>query len=324
MKRIVICAMLACSLLALALAGCSGSGNSSASSKIDEETLLGVWATESDSGLGFDAYLEFDEDGYAAYIVGDSWYDATWTLTDGKAQLAITQYSMDDYVIDMEDELEAEASAAAESSSAAASASSESASASAASASPEATSKDESGQSEAEEVQVQTITLTYSGGKLVIGSSEGSKLVFAKTDSESVWSMLGLEIGDDIQAIEVVDEVIEDISPVTLADESGYSVVVTGKGTDFTADPGYRLSLTNKGDKDIYITVEDDFKVAGKTIMPGLDETVKAGETLDVFMFFDKDELGGSVEALTDVSGNILVLDDATGDKLATVVFKMD
>ena len=171
-----------------------------------------------------------------------------------------------------------------------------------------------------------------SDGKLTLGQANGPKLVFVKGNMESYFAEQEKKTSEgDVatldgegEEMEVVDEVINDITPVTIADDDNCTIKVTGKGTDFTADPGYRISITNKGKKAIYITADDAFKVGDKEVEAGLGEVVEPGETLETFLYFPKDDLGGSVEALKNVTGTIVVGDDTTGDEIKDYPFKMD
>lgn len=180
----------------------------------------------------------------------------------------------------------------------------------------------------------QAIKLSMSGDKLVLGKDDGSKLVFKKSTLEEIW-------GDDFaegetgatgeaaatadgEEIEVVDEVINDIEPVTIADDANCTITVTGKGTDFTGDPGYRMQIVNKGTAAIFVTAEEDFTVNGKAIEAGIGDSVEAGETLETFMYFAADDLGGSVEALVGVDGVINVETDEDYTEIASYTFHMD
>lgn len=172
--------------------------------------------------------------------------------------------------------------------------------------------------------------ISYSNNKLIMGSENSSRLVFVKDDSEEAKAMFsfGLEDGQMLDAdgnvIEEVPEVIEDITPITVADDDKISIVVTGKGTDYTADPCYRMTITNKTDKDVYVIPEDLFKVGDKEVEAGLGEDLEAGETFETEMFFDKTELGGGLEALNSVEGVIVVCDNDTDEEIGKYVFKAD
>ena len=188
------------------------------------------------------------------------------------------------------------------------------------------------------------VKLSYDGSKLWMGDSDASRLVFEKSEGDSnkakheVESMRGAGVtstatssSTDPQAssgasgdITVVDEVFEDIAPVAIADDATCSITVTAKGTDFTGDPSYRLSVANKTDKALYFTAEKPFTVGGKSIDAGLGDSVDPGETIDITMYFDHEELGGGVELLADVTGTINVEDDATESAIADYPFHMD
>ena len=283
MKRMIVPAFLAAVVLAFSLAGCSGAQT------INEDTLKGVWSLDSNSQLGFDAYLSFEDNSVAEMLVADSWLEGTWAVSGTEATLTFEDYDA---------AIEADESSSSSSSSA----------------------------SSANIVA----KLTYSNGKLTLGSSDGSKLVFVKDDSEKAKAMFAYDLGEDAlgldgEGVEYVDEVIETFpSAVPIADDDKFTITVTGKGTDYTGDPCYTLSITNKTAKDVYVVAEDDFTVGGKKIEAGLGDEIAAGETLDTEMYFAQDDLGGGLELLTTVDGVIQVLDDETDDEIASYPFHME
>lgn len=174
-----------------------------------------------------------------------------------------------------------------------------------------------------------TANVFVSEGKLTLGQADGSKLVFTKGDEEAYFAAQGaggeqvIELGSE-ESAEIVEEKIDDIKPVTVIDDDAITVKVTGKGTDFTGDPGYRLSVENKGKKAIYVTSDEMYKVGDKEIEAGLGEVIEAGKTVETFLYFPKDDLGGGVEALKNVTGKIIVGDDESGDEIKTYDFKME
>ncbi len=173
------------------------------------------------------------------------------------------------------------------------------------------------------------------GERLVYGSENGSHFVFVKSNEDDFYNDLDMPNDDTAELtedefdtlgdeVEVVDEVIEDIKPVTIVDDPTIKIEVTGKGTDFTADPGYRLSITNKTDKAFFLGAEDVFKVDGHDIEAGLGDVLDPGNTAETFMYFSAEELGGGVEKLKNVEGTIVVFDDESEEQLGTYTFKMD
>ena len=275
MKRMTIPVMLVAAVLAFALAGCAGN----APQQINEDTLKGTWKLDTQSDLGFDAFISFEDEQFVEAILADSYLEGTWSVSGTEATIKLDEN--------------------------------------------------------------RTVKLTYINNKLNWGSSDGSKLLFVKDDSEETKSYFALdaesmaladgltvdsEDGQDVEVdtSEYVDEVINPIDPVAVADDAVSTITVTGKGTDFTGDPGYQLSITNKTDKAVYVIPEDDFTVGGKKIEAGLGDELEPGETLETFMYFDKTDLGGALEALTTTDGVILVCDDETDDELARYTFHME
>ena len=284
MKRMALPALLASAVLALALTGCSGAQSMS------DDTLKGIWKVEN-SGLGFDAYVNFEDDNIAELLMNETWLDGEWSVSGTEGKIVFNDYSM---------MLEGAV--------------------------------DDSSSSSSSDENKRTAKLTYSGGKLTLGSNDGSRLVFSKDDSEEAKSLFDFsdtsvvdgDGGEGDADVETVEEVIDPIDPaVVVADDDKFTISVTGKGTDYTGDPGYRLSITNKTDKAVYLVPEDVFNVGGKQIEAGLGDELEAGETLETFMYFAQDELGGGLDALTSVDGVIQVIDNETDDEVAKYTFHM-
>ena len=186
-----------------------------------------------------------------------------------------------------------------------------------------------------------TVNLYVQDGKLIYGSEDGAKLVFvkssldesdasAKADEESGEAEL-LTLDDDeldslssLDNIEIQEEDIKDITPVTIADDDDITIQVTGKGTDFTGDPGYRLTVKNKSKKTLYIVPKDSFKIDGKSIEAGLGDVIDPGDEIDSFLYFSSQDVGGGADKLTKVEGEISVGDDDTSEELKSFKFNMD
>ena len=285
MKRLAAPAFLAAFVLAFALAGCSGAQT------ITEDTLKGTWKLDSSTDLGFEAYMDFensDDDHLATVIVADSWLDGTWKVSDKQASIEFEDYYME----------EEESSSSSSSSSSS---------------------------------NTKTAKLTYSNNKLTLGSPDGSKLVFVKDDSEKTKNMFDMSYdnedldGLEDEEVETVDEVINPVDPaVSVANDDKFVISVTGKGTDYTGDPCYRMSITNKTGKAVYITADDEFTVGGKKIDAGVGDEIEAGQTIETDMYFAKDELGGALEALTTTDGTLQIYDSESDELVASYTFHMD
>ena len=295
MKRISVAAALAsCALaFALALVGCAGGPAKST----DAESLKGFWEIDPSTSMGFNAAVNLDEDDYAEMVVGDAYLEGTWKAGDSQATI----------VFDNEKEA----------------------------------------------------SIYVADGKLIIGQDEGSKLVFVKSDIDEYYSRLDAEAAEeagaesdeegddtedaddadvtvdaedgdqeidmaDLEGVDVVDEDIKDITPVSIADDKTCTIQVIGKGTDFTSDPCYKLSIKNNTNKKIIVVADDEFKVDGKSIEAGLGEEIDPGDSIETLMYFAADDLGGGLEKLKNVEGSIFVGEDETNDELATYDFKMD
>ena len=283
MKRMTIPAMLVAAVLAFALAGCAGNANET----MTEDTLKGVWKIDSQTDMGFDAYLSFGDDSMFEMILADSYLDGTWSVSGTSG------------TVDTSDD--------------------------------------------------RKVSLSYAKQKLTMGSADGSKLVFVKDDSKEAKEMFedgadvdvangnnvtvvdenGNPIEDpaedvEMEELEYVDEVINPIDPVTVVDDGNATIVVTAKGTDFTADPAYWMTLTNKTDRAVYFAADEPFKVGDKEVDPGLGDELEAGETLETSVYFPQDELGGGLDLLTNVNGTIIMYDSKTDDEIARYPFHMD
>ena len=173
-----------------------------------------------------------------------------------------------------------------------------------------------------------TAEIYVSDGKLIMGSEDGSRLVFEKSSGNefgydeddgleelSDAELADLETGDTAPP----DVQIDDIKAVPVADDKYCKIEVTGKGQFNDGDPTYRLAFTNKSDKDLYLYVaENEFEVDGKKIDGNLGDMVSPGQTVDAHLYFLTDELGGGVEKLKNVKGKIHLVDVETDDTLAT------
>lgn len=106
----------------------------------------------------------------------------------------------------------------------------------------------------------------------------------------------------------------------TICDDEYATVTITGKVYDSVWGAGYEVKITNKSDKDIYVSVPwDSSSVNGTMNDMTLGETVKAGKNATADVYF-MDEVA-SVNDLKDVEGTLQVLDDATYDTLSEYTF---
>ena len=293
MKKLTIASILVVALLAFSLAGCSGQGdsgssgqsNSGSSAQTSAESIVGYWQLDPDASIVIKAYLHLEGDGSAEFVAGDSYYEGKWKVEDGSAIATFEG--------------------------------------------------------------AESAKMSFDGEKLWFGSgSNSSRLVFAKTDDNAVKHAVsdlrgagaasaastsestasanagsGASSGSDI---EVYEEVFEPIEPVAIADDANCTITVTAKGTDFTNDPCYQLTVTNKTNKALYLAAEEPFTVGGKKIDAGLGDSLDPGETVVVTMFFAREDLGGGLELLADVTGTINLEEDDTFVAVADYPFHMD
>lgn len=180
---------------------------------------------------------------------------------------------------------------------------------------------------EANDESARTAKLSMSGDKLVLGSADGSKLMFNKGNADEYYgdeSSSGdvandgatasegevVDLGDAVSEVseeeELVEPAIEDMKAVTVSDDDTATIQITGKGTDAYKAPCYRLSIKNKSDEEITVeTVEGTFKIGDKAVEPYIDmeEGVAAGETATVYLSFEGEV--SKVEDLKGVTGEI-------------------
>ena len=182
---------------------------------------------------------------------------------------------------------------------------------------------------DASDESARTAKITMSDGKLVLGSPDGSKLLFNKGDADAYYadeeptteSASGgsasseeavVDLDDAISDLgeeeETVEPVIQDVKATTVSDDDTATIQITGKGTDNYGSPCYRLSVKNKSNDEIQLeAVEGSFKIGNKSVEPYIDleEGVAVGETATVYLSFEDDV--ASVDDLKNVSGEISV-----------------
>ena len=177
---------------------------------------------------------------------------------------------------------------------------------------------------EANDESARTAKVSMSDGKLVLGSADGSKLVFNKGNADEYYGdeaaasdaadTDALDIDDAISVSEGVEDekepVIEDMKAVTVADDDVATVQITGKGTDGYGSACYCLSIKNKSNEVISVeAVEGTFKIGDKKVEPGIEmdeEEIPAGETVTAYLSFDQDDVS-KPDDLKNVSGEISV-----------------
>lgn len=327
---------------------------------IDPESVKGFWVIEPDSAVGFEATLNLEEDDFAELVLGDAYQDGTWKVEGAQVSIEFpttfgTEVQKDadeNYVPESADKAASE-SAEAASSEEAGEASAETADSASSEAADEASSESaEAASSEATEASsseaaskdaatadgkdttdaaVRTAVAYLDGDKLVLGQENGSKLVFVKTDifeyyandpeDESI--LLKREPSESVENYELMDEVVEEITPIQVADDDVCKIEVIGKGTDFIGDPGYRLSITNKTQNTLAVAPEGAFKVNGNEIEAILGEYVDPEGTVETFLSFPADQLGGGVEQLGNVEGTILVSKEINGKQQGSYTVKV-
>lgn len=297
MKRRYVAAIIVCLACVLALAGCSGAsssgsqGSSAGSQTLDSgaqaigaDSIKGFWEIEPDSSLGFEATLNLEDDGFAEFVYGDAYADGTWKVDGTQASIEFpTKFGTEKKKNDQADD------------------------------------------------GVRVAVISLNGDKLVMGREDGSKLVFIKSDISEYYAndpnddsiLMKDKPTETEENVDIVDEVVEDMAPVSISDDEICAIEVTGKGTDYIADPGYRLSVKNKSDKTISLSVDGAFTVNGNEVEANLLEFVDPDGSVETFLSFPADQLQEGVEGLADVEGTILVSDEMTSEKLGSYPVKI-
>ena len=110
---------------------------------------------------------------------------------------------------------------------------------------------------------------------------------------------------------------------VVAVDDDLCTIKIVGKGLHDDM-PSVVFELTNKSDQTITIMSEDGWTAGGIANNPGLDASLRAGETCSVLMYFYPEEIGNDPSALTDVSGKIMVLGPVDSQGFAKVIKSYD
>ncbi|MBR3690654.1 MAG: hypothetical protein IKL97_06105 [Eggerthellaceae bacterium] len=167
----------------------------------------------------------------------------------------------------------------------------------------------------------ETVTATLSDDKLVMKDGESS-MTFKKMTAEEAASLPASGSASGSLGEEVVDS---SFAPVNIADDDICTIKVVGKMTDEFGDSGYVMSIVNKSDKAIYVTVPfDSTTVNGKMVDIWGGETLLAGASIDDAFFYADAEDVPSLEAMTAVKGKIEVWDDDSLDTLASYDFSLN
>lgn len=160
------------------------------------------------------------------------------------------------------------------------------------------------------------VTAMLNGTELSM-EQDGSKLVFTKiTDDEA--SQLASGGSDSSSNLEDDFSTTHPFVGTVIADDDVCSIVITSAGTDWAGDSGFNATVTNKLDKAITVTVPPNVtSVDGKMIELYGTATLQPNTYQeDVFFYFFGDELGGDIDAVTNVKSQIEVLDYDTYDEL--------
>lgn len=174
----------------------------------------------------------------------------------------------------------------------------------------------------------QSVSATLSGEELTL-SQEGTSMMFKK-DKENKKAPDGTignpdeSVANALTEAESDTDTIKPIEAVTIADDEHCTITVTGIGTDWSGDPGYAMTVTNKSDRAIdFSSKMGTFSVNGKMIDAYVYETIQPGKYVECFMYFSKSDLGGGTEALSSVEGTLYIYDDASYEDIAEYAFNM-
>lgn len=174
----------------------------------------------------------------------------------------------------------------------------------------------------------QSVSATLSGEELTL-SQEGTSMMFkkGKENKKAPDGTIGNpdeSMANALTEAESDTDTIKPIEAVTIADDEHCTITVTGIGTDWSGDPGYAMTVTNKSDRAIdFNSKMGTFSVNGKMIDAYVYETIQPGKYVECFMYFSKSDLGGGTEALSSVEGTLYIYDDASYEDIAEYAFNM-
>lgn len=163
-----------------------------------------------------------------------------------------------------------------------------------------------------------TVDATLKDDKLTM-EQDGDTLVFVLNNDAVPTDPSALEDGDD--GLDDGDDTSTEESIAineVIIDDDTCTVELLDAAVDWAGDPGFNFKVTNNTDKTICFGPRwDTWSVDGKMIDPYSSVTVKPGAYGEFFMYFDSDELGGGIEALTNIDGKLYAYDDDSWDDLA-------
>ena len=110
---------------------------------------------------------------------------------------------------------------------------------------------------------------------------------------------------------------------VTVADDENVKIVAKKRYSDTYGDPGYEITVTNKGKHDITFVPADQFTVSGQQAAFAGSMQVKAGKKSTTFFYFNKEDVDG-LDAMTGVSGTFLVQDMKNGKQIGEYEFSQE
>lgn len=180
-----------------------------------------------------------------------------------------------------------------------------------------------------EKVDATTLSLTIDGEYAAATYEEGllfilagdSELGFTRSDPREV-PAAGSDaahpgVSELAGALALTGET-QEMNAAVIADDDTCKITAVAKTMDVLGDPGYDLVITNKIDRTIYVMCDfGSFSVAGTPCEGYVFKDVKPNETITANMYFSGEELAiSSLDGLKDVTGTLIVYDDATMDEL--------
>ena len=156
------------------------------------------------------------------------------------------------------------------------------------------------------------ITMTF----LKISDTPGD---VAASNSEEVVEEATEEASDD-----AADETVPtgDVVNAVVGEPFGneyVTITITSVEEDILGDVGYEMEIENKWTGPVILDwVDDTFIVNGKLLDPCIFQTVEVGETVETFLYFHGEDVGGLAE-LVNVEGTLRVVDYDAREVLATL-----
>ena len=175
---------------------------------------------------------------------------------------------------------------------------------------------------------------TVDGDVLTLEGADKGAITFALVDEQAYEDALAAMEQSSESLADSIDEFGDSgeydeslvIAPVTIgqtvADDSLVTITIESKSQNGWGDPGFEITFTNNSDQEVFIAPQyGTFTVNGNAIDPQIFDFAASGETISTFMWFEHTDLGGGLDAMSDVHGTLEIQDAETFEVIATYEF---